>query len=263
MLTFCLIIMSAGRPRKADAGSLYAFAHQFYWDFRRLAEGHYRWRTDEKEYKGLVNNLESKAVQLSQEQIPHLARCVEEEIRAGRLKEADKETRLRDLEASQLSVTRDWLHRRAAEKARKQLRVPGEPDVLKALLHARRPERVRAICEDAFVPRTIQINPGITRQITMPNWPIPTGSVLPFNLSQYALAFIAAKKDRRFPKSTQRPSSRLKQLWFLSRALAGALFGVTTRTAINLVGSKRPEQVFQESRAAKPSRKQKKRSRKS
>jgi len=211
----------------------------------------------------LVSQLESEEVQISQEQKSHLAQCVEEEIRAGRLKEADKETRLRDLEASQLFVTRDWLHGQAAEKARKQLRVPGEPDVLKALLQARRPDRVRAICEDAFVPRTVQIEPGITKQITMPNWPIPAGSLLPSNLSQYAPAFIAAKKDRRFPKSTQRPSSRLKQLWFLSRALAGALFGVTTRTAINLVGSKRPEQVFQESRAAKPSRKQRKRSRKS
>ena len=88
----------------------------------------------------------------------------------------------------------------------------------------------------------------------MPNWPIAAGSVLPMYLSQHAAEFIAAKHDKRFPLS-DRPTSQLKQLWFLSRALAAALYGVKLRTAINLVGSKRPEEVFEESRAAKPLRK--------
>jgi len=245
--------MIAGRPRKADAGAVYAFAHLFYWDFRSLAEGHYRWRMDEKEYQRLVNEIEREPVQLSHEQKAHLAVCVEEEVRAGQVKEADKEARLRDLEASQLLVTRDWLLREAADKARKQLRVPGEPNVLKALLQAKTSEEIRSICEDAFAPRTIQVAPGVTRDVQMPNWPIPAGSVLPMYLTQYSSEFIAAKNHRRFPRS-DRTTSGSKKIWFLSRALAGALYGLKARTAINLVGSKRPEEIFDESRRGKPRR---------
>jgi len=245
--------MAAGRPKKADPGTLYSFAHLFYWDFRSLAEGYYRWRTDEKEFQRLVSEIEREPIQVSHEQKAHLARYVEEELRAGRVKEADKEARLRDLEASQLSVTHDWLLREASEKARKQLKVPGEPDVLKALLKAKTPEEVRSICEDAFILRTVQVAPGVTREVQMPNWPIPAGSVLPMYLTQYASEFIAAKNDRRFPMS-DRTTSGSKRLWFLSRALAGALYGLKARTAINLLGSKRPEEIFDESRRGKPRR---------
>ncbi len=159
--------MAAGRPKKTDPGTLYFFAHLFYWDFRSLGAGYYRWRTDEKEYQRLVSEIEKEPVQLSHEEKAHLAKCVEEEVRAGRVKEADKEARLRDLEASQLFVTHDWLLREAAEKARKQLRVPGEPDVLKALLQAKTSEEIRSICEDAFVSRTIQVAPGVTKDVRM------------------------------------------------------------------------------------------------
>jgi hypothetical protein len=67
-------------------------------------------------------------------------------------------------------------------------------------------------------------------------------------------------KDPRFPRCDVklRPTNRLKQFWFLSRALAGAAFGYRTRTSINLVGSLRPEQTFEESHAAKPVRRQRK-----
>jgi hypothetical protein len=37
--------------------------------------------------------------------------------------------------------------------------------------------------------------------------------------------------------------------------LAGALYGVSTRTAINLVGSLRPEETAERSRFGKPERK--------
>lgn len=73
-------------------------------------------------------------------------------------------------------------------------------------------------------------------------------------MSQFAEEFVEAKRDPRYPRSN-RPSNQLKQLWFLSRALAGAVYGVKTRTAINLVGSMRPERVFHESRDGKPARK--------
>lgn len=84
-------------------------------------------------------------------------------------------------------------------------------------------------------------------------------SVLPLYLSEHAVEFVAALNDPRYPLASVRPTTRLKQLWFLSRALAGAIFGVKTRTAINLVGSRRPEQTFEDARAAEPTRRKKKR----
>ncbi|MGH9792026.1 MAG: hypothetical protein ACRD5W_12520 [Candidatus Acidiferrales bacterium] len=248
--------MTAGRPRKADPGTLYAFAHQFYWDFRRLAEGTVRWRLDEKEFRRLAS--EGKKAQLSHDQVQQLSKHIDSEIKDGRLKEDARAARLQDLKESQLRVTREWLLNEASDKARKQLKVPGEPEVLRALLRAKSPFEVRKICMDATVPRKVQAGERGEITVDMPNWPLPGGSVLPTYLAQYAREFIAAKTDRRFPRSG-RPSSQLKKLWFLSRALAGALYGVTARTATNLVGSRRPEQVFQESRGAKSSRKRRRR----
>ena len=250
--------MPAGRPGLADAGALYAFAHQFYWDFRRLAEGGSRWRFDKRKYEQLAGEPDKATLQLSEEQKARAEEIVEEEIQSGRLTEAERKNRLRDIEEGQLYATRVGLRFEAAEEARKQLRIPGEMDVLEALLDPKNtPERIREICKDAFVLRTVEIETGVFREVEVRNWPIATGSVLPSYLSQYAQEFVAALKDRRFPRCdvSRRPTNRLKQLWFLSRALAGALFGMKTRTAINLVGSKRPEQVFQESRGARPVRK--------
>jgi hypothetical protein len=221
-------------PRPVDPGTLYAFAHQLYWDFRRLAEGSHRWRFNEKEYKRILE--ESDGVQLSEQQRLSVEQCVTEEILAGRLKETEKGERIRTLEQSTLEMTHEWRKVEAAREARKLLRLPGEPDVLESLFRAEDEAQIRKICEDA------------------PNWPISRGSVLPGYLSQHAKAFVAAMKDSRFPRSG-RPTSQLKQLWFLSRALAGAVFEVKTRTAINLVGSNRPEQIFEGSRAGKPARK--------
>ncbi len=141
--------MAAGRPQKADPGTLYAFAHQFYWDFRRLAEGGSRWRLDEEKYQRLIS--ESENVQLDDQQKSHLEQYVEDEVRAGRLDPAQKQNRLRDLEESTLWATRTGYRMEAGHEARKQLRIPGEPDVLDTLLKAEAPEQVRLICEDAFV----------------------------------------------------------------------------------------------------------------
>jgi hypothetical protein len=148
------------------------------------------------------------------------------------------------LEDGGLLVTRGWAERIAVEESTKTVRIPGEPDVFQELVNAETPEAVGKICKDA------------------PNWPISSLGILPFHLEQHAEEFIAAKNDPRFPKSN-RPTSRLKQFWFLSRALAGAMFGVKTRTAINLVGSKTPDLIFDESRFGKPARKHKKVKRKS
>ncbi len=193
-------------------------------------------------------------LRLTPEQLAYLDAKVDEEIRSGRLKESERMDWLRDREDSWLLAIREDFRRRAGDEATRQLKVPGEPEVITQLLEAETPDQVREICKDAFAQVICKIAPDVFRELTLPNWPISAGSPLPSYLSQYVSEFIAARKDPRFPQSTKRPTSRLKQLWFLSRALAGALYGVKTRTAINLVGSRRPEQTFQESRAAKPVR---------
>ena len=194
-------------------------------------------------------------LRLTSEQQAEIAAKADEAIRNGRLKESERIAWTRDREDSWLLAVREDFRQRAGVEATKQLRVPGEPEVIKELLEAETPDQVREICKDAFARVNCEIAPGTFRELTLPNWPISVGSVLPRYLSEYASEFLAAKSDPRFPKSAMRPSSQLKQLWFLSRALAGALYGLTTRTAINLVGSKRPEEVFEESRAAKSLRK--------
>jgi hypothetical protein len=250
--------MIAGRPKKADPGTLYSFAHQFYWDFRRIAEGRTRYRFDHKKFVKLEEEIRNVKLQISDEERAHIEALAEREVDSGRLKRSEKPNWVRNALDSQLAVNRDWLRDQAANTCRKEVRVPGEPDIITELLTAETPERVRMICADAFTKAERKFEPGIVRTVSIPNWPISVGSVLPSYLAQHAIEFIAARKDPRFPRSANRPTSRLKQLWFLSRALAGALFGVSTRTAINLVGSKRPELVFEESRAARPSRKVKK-----
>ena len=243
--------MTAGRPRRVDPQTLYVFAHQFYWDFRRLAEGSYRRRLNQGKYNQLLAKAER--TQLSDEQKSNVKQRVEEEIRAGRLKQEEKQRCLRDEEDGLLRATQEGHRFEAADEAGEVVKIRGEPDVLKALLRARTPTQVRQICKDAFVTREVEVEPGRTRSILVPNWPLSAGSVLPSHLSRQAEEFVAALRDRRFPRS-DRPSKQLKQLWFLSRALAGALFGIKARTAINLVGSRRPEQMFEESRAGKPVR---------
>jgi hypothetical protein len=246
--------MPAGRPQEADPGTLYSFAHLFYWDFRRIVEGFTRRRFDRDAYERLSKEINAIELRLTPEQSAEIQAKAEEEIRSGRLKESERIEWIRSREDSWLLAIREDFLQSAGQEATRQLKVPGEPEIITQLVEAETPDQVREICKDAFAQVNCEIAPGVFRELTLPNWPIPAGSVLPSNLSQYASEFIAARKDPRFPQSTRRPTSRLKRLWFLSRALAGALYGVKTRTAINLVGSKRPEQTFQESHAAKPVR---------
>jgi|SRR5208337_2427908 len=244
-------------PQPVAPEALYAFAHQLYWDLRRLSEGGLRWWADEKKYKQLAEEIDKAGAELSEQQKASCLEAVEEEIRTGCLREDPKKARLRELEDGLVFATEDLLHLGAAMEARIQKKIPGEPDVIDKLLRARTPERVRRICEDAFMRVNREVKPGVIREVLVQNWPIPLGSILPHYLARHAEEFVAAKKDPRFPRSS-RPSNQLKQLWFLSRALAGAIYGVKTRTAINLVGSMRPDEMFHESRDGKPARKQRK-----
>jgi hypothetical protein len=255
--TFCPLIMGAGRPRKVDPGALYAFAHQFYWDFRRIADGTVRWRFDAKKYQELTGHLDEIPLIDDEDRARH-RRIVEDEIHMGNLDASKRDERLRDIEDSEVSARRMSYWQEASIEAQTEIKVPGECDVIDVLLDARTtPEQIRELCKEAVMTRWFETQPGVHKEVEVPAWPIPAGSTFPTYLSQYAEQYVAALRDPRFPRCdiATRPSNRLKQFWFLSRALAGALYGVTTRTAINLVGSLRPEEIFEESRSAKPERK--------
>lgn len=236
---------------------MYAFAHLFYWDFRRLAEGTVRWRLDKKKYEQLTEGLDTMQFIKDEDRARH-QQAVDKEISSGRLEPSGREERIRDLEDSLNCVRRMSYRQQAAAEAEKELKVPGEADVINVLLDPNTtPEQVRGLCKEAVMARIVEVEPGDRREVEVLAWPIPPGSPLPTYLSQYAEQFVAARHDPRFPNCDvlARPTNRLKQFWFLSRALAGALFGVKTRTAINLVGSLRPEESFKASRDAKPERK--------
>jgi len=218
-----------------------------------------RWRINRLKQKQLEAELDRKTdAQLKEETRQHREEIIGNEIRAGVLAQAQRETRLREIEDAEIPVTRDWLRRCIAEEAREELRFPGEPEVINSLLDPKTtPERVRDICKEAFMSRTVEIEPGGFQDVEQfPAWPMLPGSTLPGYLSEFAEQYVDALRDPRFPRCdvSARPSTRYKQFWFLSRALAGALFGVKARTAINLVGSLRPEEVFVQSRRATPTR---------
>ena len=194
-------------------------------------------------------------IQFSAHEEARLRKIVEQEVRSGRLSEWQKADRVLNLKRRESRPVRDFL---AEEEATKRIRIPGQADVFKVLLDRNTTaNQIRELCKQAFMSRTVTIG-AETRDVEVPAWPIVLGSVLPDTLSKYAHEYALALRDPRFPRCeiSRRPSNLRKQLWFLSRALAGATCGVKTRTAINLVGSLRPEQVFEESHYAKPARKQ-------
>jgi hypothetical protein len=225
--------MPVGRPQKADPGTLYSFAHLFYWDLRRLAEGSVRWHFDEEKYRQLMEKVD--------------------EVQLDRFRREERLLNIGDTE----SCARERYRQQAEEEATKEIKVPGELGVIQVLLNPKTtPQQIRNLCKDATMITIRKIGSEV-REAEVPAWPIPVGSTLPTYLAQYAEQYISALRDRRFPRCdvSTRPTNQLKQFWFLSRALAGALYGVTTRTAINLVGSLRPEQMFHKSRYGKPARK--------
>jgi hypothetical protein len=256
--------MARGRPKQVDPGTLYAVAHQFYWDFRRLSEGRFKRFFDKDKHQQLEKRAREAELQLTDDQKASAVEAAEKEIRNGRIRENDRENRIREIEEGLLFATRAGLFLDAAEQAKRPVNVRGESEVLEVLLNPdTTSEQIRELCKDAVMKRTVTIG-SETREVEVPAWPIPAGSSFPTCLAEFAENYVAALRDSRFPRCdvSRRPTNRLKQFWFLSRALAGASFGVTTRTAINLVGSLRPEETFEESRDAKPARKRMRRKQK-
>lgn len=250
-------MVTAGRPRRVDRRRLYTDAEALYWEFRTFIEGNVRWEFDSEQYEQMMRQLGREAIPVDENNRRSFRLTVEDEIRSGRLPEERRKQRLRDLELEYRVRTRAWMRENIRGVVDKEINVPGQPKVLKTLLHAGTAAEVRKICEDAYVYQRIEIQPGVFGNIRAPKWPINEVSPLPSRLERYAEQFIEAKRGPKYPRST-RPSTLLKQLWFLSRVLAGAMYGESSRTSINLVGSKRPEEIFEEYSAATPKRKKRK-----
>jgi hypothetical protein len=244
--------MTAGRHKVADAGALYCFAHVFYWELKTLAEGAFRVFVDKPKLERLKH-----ATPLGDEDIALLNQQVSYEIDMGTLSEGNRAQRLRTLVDEWQCHNEFATHNAAVALSSRRVKIPGDPEIIAELFNATTPEQIVELCKDAFAAWPVEIEPGVITEVRKPNWPISGSSTLPMYLSQHAAAFIEAKNDPRFPRSA-RPSTQLKQFWFVSRALAGAIFGVSTRTAINLVGSLRPDEMFHELRDGRPARKQRK-----
>lgn len=250
--SFCPLIMSAGRPRKFDPGTLHWYATHFYWDLKNLQEGRgwraaVNWSAREK----LTREVEDSS-RLTPAEIAELERRVDEQIQKWNLPSSSSDEQIQHVRGEIEGHRRLAGQAGAWDSSQKWVPVPGEPQIIEKLLRARTSEQIQKFCADAFIP----VN-GIMR----PNWPISGESKLPSALSQYASEFIEAKNDPRFPKSG-RPTSRIKQIWFLARALSGAMHGLKTRTAINLIGSVRPDEGAMLSKISKRSRRPKKSTRK-
>ena len=111
----------------------------------------------------------------------------------------------------------------------KGVQTSGEPQIVEALLKATTMAELRRICR-----RSVWLSgksPGHLHFYLVQAEP------------RFAQQFLQAMKDRHYPRS-RRPTTLRKKLWFLSRALAGAVDGISTRTAINLVPGKNPEEMF-------------------
>jgi hypothetical protein len=247
--------MSAGRPTNVDDGTLYAFAHHFYWELKTTQEGFWKIIVD-RERQALLMQEVDIASQVSPETMAKLEKGVDRNIQLGYIPASERQNRLREMK-EEIEFSRRFAGSNSAlEDSKKRIRVRGDVDVIDDLLNAKTPDRIREICRDAFVTRRIE-----GEDVQVPNWSISSLSRLPNSISQYASEFIEAKNDPRFPKSG-RPTSRLKQLWFIARALAGIVHGLSIRTAINRLGSVRPDEGRDPAKLSKRTRRPKKNTRK-
>lgn len=102
--------------------------------------------------------------------------------------------------------------------------LPAEPDTLVALFDAKTVKRVRAICQNSA---------WMAKQ---------PASYLARCLPMFAKQFLAAMRDPHFPDS-DRKSSIPGKFWFAARFLAGAMYGLSGRRTMNIIGPGRPEEL--------------------
>lgn len=147
--------MPAGRPSLAHAGTLYAFANDFYWDLRRLDEGRPYMRIDRARFETIEREVDKRLergrkLRVFAHQHDAIRRLVDDEIQDGRLEPTNREQRVRALVENQQHLNRHWFLRVKAEESTTVEQIPGKPAVVDALLEARTADRIRKICADAF-----------------------------------------------------------------------------------------------------------------
>jgi hypothetical protein len=250
--------MPAGRP-SADPRTLYLLAEHLYQEFKGVQEGN-GWRLvlDEQKFARLRIEKE-KSARLSAVSVNRLKQHLDKQIELGYLTASEKLSRLREM-TDGIEFSRRFAGLNAARDLSQKLVKIGQPEIIEALVGARTPDQIQKICEDAFM--ISHEKDGLTGEpidVQRPAWPISENSELPSLLIKHSSEFIEATRDPRFPKSG-RPTSRLKQLWFLSRALAGAVHGISVRTSINRIGSVRPDEAVQFSKRARSPRQARKKS---
>ena len=230
-------------PEPVARGALYKTVRAFYSEFLDLAGLRTHWEFDYKSYEAL------KAVtrEISDEDRTKFEQR-EEMIRVGLLSRSERQKRYRQLEEDMEWARRERTLNFAYERSRRKTKPRAEPDVIRELLAATEPERVREICETRLGPVMVSVfNP---RTMKSRRQRAPVRKHFLKSLSHYAERFISAKNHAKFPHGRPRSTLQLEQLWFLSRAVAAATRGSELHSALKL-GAKRPEQRLAESRTAK------------
>lgn len=210
-------------------------------------DGAERIAVDPEKQRQLERELKS---QLNQSDIDGIEAAIDRQIQVGWLPESERETRIREQKENYDFELRFSASNAARRRSEFTIRIPGVPRLIDAMLNATAVNQFKKICADGF-------GTGKAGDSNEPTWQVSTGSSLPRALQQHAAQVIEAKASSKSPKSS-RKTSRLKQIWFLSRALAGAEQGISTRTAVNLLGSVRPDELQDPTRLTKRSRRPKK-----
>jgi len=222
--------------RPTNGAALYEAASELYFNFQRLAGYTEEWSFDGTSYE----RLKKKKFELSDAEKTKFERR-EEMIRAARLTPAERHERLlkleRDMEWSKFDKTLNF----AYERSRKKSPRFAKPHFIRDLFVATTPERVREIVE-ATLPSTFHVLKPTVDGFNKGRWMV-LRSDFSQTLHYFAETFIAAKNHPRFPRGRVRRSTMQEQFWFISRAIAGAVHGIGIRSAIELVGAGRPEEV--------------------
>jgi|SRR6516165_7498029 hypothetical protein len=103
--------------------------------------------------------------------------------------------------------------------------LPPELDTVLALLNAETESEVRKACRNSA---------WMAKQ---------PASYLCRVLPIFAGHLLEAKMDPHYPQS-ERVSSVRKRFWFLARCLAGAMYGLSPRRSLNVIGPGEPEKIF-------------------
>jgi hypothetical protein len=105
-------------------------------------------------------------------------------------------------------------------------KIPAEPGTLIALFEAVTDKEIQAACRNsAWMAK--QPASHLTRCLPL-----------------FAKQFLDAKSDRHYPRSDRHSSVR-KKFWFAARALAGAMYGLSPRRTMNIIGAGLPEEIFE------------------